>query len=330
MQLDDRDYQKKVRSFMKRSFITLDESLSVQDAIDQMQNRELNFDIVYFYTVDAENRLTGVVPVKKLLLSKKETPICAISNKNVITLTENMTLLEASEMFIFYKFLSFPVVNRENVMKGIVDISVFSKSPANIENFSVIEETFQTIGVRLSELKNASIWKSFRFRFPWLLSTIVSGVLCALISGFYELTLFNFILLSFFLPLVLALGESVSSQSMALALQRIHLKSAARHFWKSISREILIMSLIGLASGAMVFVIAALWKEQFWTPLVIGISIVLSVVMAGFWGYSIPQVLHKLKLDPKIAAGPLTLAITDLTTIFIYLGISTLILGFFK
>jgi magnesium transporter len=326
MQLSDKDYERKIRSFMKTSFITLDESLSVQDAIDQMQNRDINYDIVYFYTVDKENHLTGVIPVKKLIMSKKDTPICAISNKNVITLTETMTLLEASEMFIFYKFLSFPVVNKDGQMKGIVDISIFTKSAPNINNFTVIEETFQTIGVRLSELKNASVWKSFRYRFPWLLSTLLSGVVCAMIAGYYETTLFNYIILSFFLTLVLALGESVSSQSMTLTIQRIHLKTEKKKFLDAFFKEILVMVLIGLTSGGLVFVIAALWKQQLQAPLVIGISITLSVVMAGVWGYSVPQALHKLKLDPKIAAGPVTLAFTDLTTIFIYLTVSSVIL----
>lgn len=330
MPVNEKDYQKKVKSFMKGSFITLKDSLSVQDAIESMQDRDINYDIVYFYTVDDQNRLTGVVPVKKLVMSKKDTPLYAISNKSVITLTEDMTLLEASEMFIFYKFLSFPVVNREGEMKGIVDISIFTKGAPNIDNFSVIEETFQTLGIRLSELKNASIWKSFRYRFPWLLSTLLSGVICALIAGFYETTLFNFIILSFFLTLVLALGESVSSQSMTLSLQRIHLKTERKKFFVSFLKEIVIMALIGLTSGSLVFVIAALWKEQIMAPLVIGTSITLSVVMAGIWGYSVPQILHKLKLDPKIAAGPITLAITDLTTIFIYLSISSLVLNLMK
>lgn len=330
MPVNDKDYQKKVRSFMKGSFISLKESLSVQDAIESMQNRDINYDIVYFYTVDDDNRLTGVVPVKKLVMSKKDTPLCAISNKNVITLSENMTLLEASEMFIFYKFLSFPVVNKENEMKGIVDISIFTKGVPNIDNFSVIEETFQTLGIRLSELKNASVWKSFRYRFPWLLSTLLSGVVCAVIAGFYETTLFNYIILSFFLTLVLALGESVSSQSMTLTLQRIHLRTEKKKFFQAFIKEIFVMVLIGLTSGLIVFIISALWKEQIAAPLVIGISISLSVIMAGIWGYSVPQILHKLKLDPKIAAGPITLAITDFTTIFIYLSISSLILNVLK
>lgn len=330
MPVSEKDYQKKVRTFMKDSFICLKDNLSVQDAIDQMQNRDINYDIVYFYTVDEKNRLTGVVPVKKLIMSKKETPLCAISNKNVITISENMTLLEASEMFIFYKFLSFPVVNKDNELKGIVDISIFTKSAPNIENFSVIEETFQTLGLRLADLKNASVWKSFRYRFPWLLSTLLSGVICAIIAGFYEATLFQYIILSFFLTLVLALGESVSSQSMTLTLQRIHLKTEKKKFLKAVLKEILVVLMIGVTSGLMVFTIAALWKEQVAAPLVIGISIALSVIMAGVWGYSVPQALHKLKLDPKIAAGPITLAITDLTTIFIYLSVSSLILKLLK
>jgi magnesium transporter len=84
--------------------------------------------------------------------------------------------------------------------------------------------------------------------------------------------------------------------------------------------------LLGTTCGSIVGLLAWLWRGEGIAALVIGASIFMILCAAVFWGLSVPSVLHKLKLDLKISAGPLTLALTDISTILIYFGLAKLLL----
>jgi len=169
---------------------------------------------------------------------------------------------------------------------------------------------------------------AFRYRFPWLGATIASGVTCALLASFFEATLAQTLVLAFFLTLVLGLAESVSMQSMTVTIQALRaIRPTLRWYFSTLGREIPTAILLGLASGTIVGSVVWVWRGEELAALAIGLSILFSITAACFYGLSIPALLHSMKLDPKIAAGPVILAITDLTTLVSYLGIATLVLG---
>lgn len=316
------DFSLPVTEVMLQDFIVLEDTLTVQEAIDQIRDRDVSYDIMYFYTVNAQKELCGVLNVKRLLISRGDVLIKTLVQPQVISLHEDMSILEASEMFLFHRYLSLPVINQKRQIQGIVNFNIFThKSGQHLDN-QLVQEIFQSIGLRIEELKNATVGRSFRLRFPWLLSTLLSGMACALLTGVFEVTLSKSIVLAFFLTLVLALGESVSMQSMTLALQRTAIQRRRGAYRK----EILSGGLLGLACGLIVFVLSWLYRGEILTSTVIGLSILLSILSAATWGFLIPRLLHKLRLDPRIAAGPLTLALTDIGTIILYFSAAILIL----
>ena len=115
---------------------------------------------------------------------------------------------------MMHKFLAFPVVDEQGRIVGVVDVSFFTE-----EVFDIVagqEEVFEAIGFHVAQVREASPLRAFRFRFPWLLATIGSGTVCALLAAAFELTLAKSLVLAFFLTLVLGLAESVSVQSMTI------------------------------------------------------------------------------------------------------------------
>jgi magnesium transporter len=150
---------------------------------------------------------------------------------------------------------------------------------------------------------------------------------CALLSGVFEKTLAELLILAFFLPLVLGLAESVSIQSMAITIQALRASRPTLGWYiKALRREAATAALIGLACGLVVTAIIFVWRRQAGASGAIGGSVVLALETACILGLSVPSLLHALKLDPKIAAGPLTLALTDLATLLYYFGIATFFL----
>jgi magnesium transporter len=277
--------------------------------------------------VNENGSLIGVVPTRRLLTASLFAVISEIMIKRVITIPENATILETYEFFLLYKFLAFPVVNQEKQILGVVDISMFTDDTFDAANQETMDKMFETIGFRIMQVREASPFKAFRFRFPWLLATITSGTACALLTGVFELTLAKSLILAFFLTLVLGLAESVSIQSMTMAIHTLKSKQPdLKWYIKSICREVGTAILLGFACGFVVGIISFLWRGNLMASLTIGTSIMLTLCSAVFFGLSIPSLLHRLKLDMRIASGPLTLAFTDISTVVIYFSIATLLL----
>ncbi|HRY84450.1 MAG TPA: magnesium transporter, partial [Candidatus Cloacimonadota bacterium] len=189
------------------------------------------------------------------------------------------------------------------------------------------DDVFETIGFRVSQIKGASPFKAFRYRFPWLLASIAGGTMSALMASQFEDVLAATIILSFFLTLVLGLGESVSMQSMTVTIQALRAQRPSfRWFSSELLKELGTAVLLGLGCGLLVGSTVLIWKGALLPALVIGGSLVLTLTTACLVGLIIPTALHALKLDPKIAAGPLALTISDLFTIAIYFSLAGLVL----
>src|SRR5262249_38671904 len=118
------------------------------------------------------------------------------------------------------------------------------------------DEVFEALGFRISQVRTASAWRAFRLRFPWLLATIGSGAVCAVLASAFELTIAKSLVLAFFMTMVLALGESVAIQSMALAVQSLRAVSPSwAWFVNALRHEAGTASLLGLGCGGVVTLI---------------------------------------------------------------------------
>jgi len=208
-----------------------------------------------------------------------------------------------------------------------VDIEMLTDDAFDIADIKNMDTVFEMIGFRITQVRESSILQAFRFRFPWLLTTITSGTICALLVGVYEITLAKSLILAFFLTLVLGLGESVSIQSMTTTIYNLRsIQPDWAWYVRTLRREIGTAISLGFMCGLVVGLIALLWRGDEVAAFAIGSSILLTLSTASFFGLSIPTLLHKLKLDMKIASGPLTLAFTDISTILIYFSLAKMLL----
>lgn len=319
--------QQPIMSVARTDVATLHEGFTVRQALDDIRSRGLGERIVYFYVVDGDGGLVGVVPTRRLLIAPLEQGLSDVMIRKVVTIPEEATVLDALEAFAIHRLLAFPVVDRQKRILGVVDVGLFSDEVFDLTERERMGEVFESIGFRVSEVRDASPLRAFRFRFPWLTATIVSGTVCALLVSAYEVTLAQALVLAFFMTLVLGLGESVSIQSMTVAIHALHsTRPTLRWYSAAFRREVGTALLLGAACGATVGGIVWLWRGTALEAVAIGSSLVLTLAAASLFGLSVPTVLHALRLDPKIAAGPITLALADVCTILIYFMLATALL----
>ncbi|MBM3858633.1 MAG: magnesium transporter [Verrucomicrobia bacterium] len=313
---------------VRKDVASLRASLTVSEAVEQIRQRIPSEGIIYFYVADEEERLVGVVSTRALLTAQPGQPLSEIMSRRVVSLHHTATIFDACELFVMHKFLAFPVVDEQQRIVGVVDVNLFTEEVLDLAEWEKMDELFEAIGFRVSQVRHASPWRAFRVRFPWLVPTVASGIFCALLASFFAVTIAESIVLAFFLTLVLGLGESVSMQSMTVTIQALRtMRPTLRWYATELRRELGTALLLGAACGGTVGLIVWAWRGDGLAGVVIGGSILLSLCSACLLGLSVPALLHARRLDPKIAAGPVTLALADIFTLLFYFTFAAVALG---
>jgi magnesium transporter len=311
--------------YVQPAGLTLGPDDTIDVALERARQLPSTQIILYCYVVDRDGRLVGVVPIRRLLTTAPEARIDSVMIHDVEAIPSWATVLVAAEYFVNRRFLAFPVVEPGGRLVGVVDVSLFTDDVLALARQS-FDGIFQIIGVHATEGRTA--WTSFLDRFPWLLCNVVGGLLCAILASRYESLLDHLVVLALFIPVVLTLAEAVSIQSLTLTLQNLSDGPIDwRIFARSFSKEFLTALMLGLGCGTLVGLAAFVWKGAVGVGLVLSLAITVAMVTACLLGVLMPTALRALKADPKIAAGPIVLALTDLATLLFYFNLAGILLG---
>jgi magnesium transporter len=264
-----------------------------------------------------------------LLLAAPDQRIEEIMVRRVAALPTDATVLDACEMFIQHRFLALPVIDAERHMVGVVDMELYTEELGNLSDVRNLDELFQRIGVRIAGAEQQASFSAFRRRFPWLGCNLAAGLLAAFLSGIFEETVKGAVALYFFIPVVLNLAESVSSQSVGLT---IHLLQGQKPSWRSLPAqlrgEMTTGAMLGTACGLIIGLVGLLWLQVrgdangFRVAGALLGGIAGGVTLSAALGLTVPVLLRLLHLDPRVAAGPIVLAGADIVTILAYLNLA--------
>ena len=328
------DFNSLVVEHARKDFPLLDAEMTIAQALEQIRREGVGERVIYFFAVDGKKRLVGVLPTRRLLTAAPETCLRDIMVRRVVAIPATATILDACEFFVLYKFFAFPVIDDQRRVVGVVDVSLFAeeilgeRDEQSRPSTPIRDDVFEVLGFHLDQIRGASPWRVFRFRFPWLLVTVAAGTICAILAGAFEATLANSLVIAFFLTMVLGLNESVSAQSMSVTIQMLRSAPVTWSWFRTaLRREFITAVLIGLGCGIIVAAIVMVWRRDFLGALTIGGSIALSLVTASLFGLGVPSLLHRFNLDPKIAAGPITLALADICALILYFTSARLVLS---
>ncbi len=281
-------------------------------------------DISYFFVVDENRRLRGVVSLLKLVSCDPVTPVHEIMDPDVISIQAGADQEEAARIMSRYDLLALPVVDESQVIVGVITVD---------DVLDVLEEEATEDIQRLGGTEPldqpyllTSAWELFKKRIGWLMLLFVTGSLTGTVLRFFEDDLSRVVSLSIFIPLLIGTGGNAGSQTTntiirALAVGDIDLKDASRTLW----HEIRVGVLIGVGMGIFGYIRAILWHVSPGVALTVAIAIFMVVLWATSMGSLLPIIATALKIDPTVVSGPVMSTLVDATGLLIYFSVARLI-----
>jgi magnesium transporter len=309
--------------FMSTRCLSVPEVLSVGRALELLRKEDPAEAPTYIYVVDAGGRLVGTAPVRRLLFADVRQPVGAVASREVVRLKASDRADEVIRIFNRFHFLALPVTDDDGRLLGIVTSDDVLGAVQRAENDVVHGVT----GADPREALKAT-FVAMRGRLPWISVTIVGGLICAAIGARFQSVLAEVVAIGLFLPIVLALGEAVAAQTVSVVMSGFAAGNVGRGRLAAFAvKEVLVGLAVGLYAGALTGLASLVWHGNGRIGVVIGAAAAASVAWAAVIGVLIPVALHRLRVNPAFAGGPVALAIADLSTMTIYLGGATAWLG---
>ena len=307
-------------SIMNTAAFALHMDTSVKEATKLLHKAEDLEMVFYLYVVDGENRLAGVLSLRQLILNPPDKKLSEIMINDAVSVTVTDTQEYVAELVEKYDFLALPVVDEQHRLCGIITID----DVIDIIKDQASEDIYAMAGVTQSDLMfDKSPYKVARTRLPWLIVTFLGEILAGLVVTFFQGKIADFAILVTFMPIVMAMGGNVGSQSATVIIQGVAMGKINTSRWGSvILKETLVGVLMGLVIGILLGVVAPLWEGNPQLGIIVGVAIFSAMLFASLTGSIVPITLMKLKFDPAIASAPFITALNDITGLTIYFVIS--------
>lgn len=301
---------------------------TVQDAINAIHEQKDAEMAFYIYVVDDNDRLTGIISLRQLLMVSPKTILQNIMIKRLVTVHPETDQEEVARIISRYNFLALPVVDREHRLLGIVTVDDI----IDVIREEATEDFLQMAGVgKDREILLKTPVEAARIRFPWLFATFIGGLIVSgIVISFHQL-LNRFVILAAFMPIIAGMGGNVGSQSSTiivrgLATGRINFQQ----IFKVLIGQIIIGFLLGIAFGILLTLFSNIFYRATENILligsVIGVSLCCELIIAAMLGTLVPMLLQRINVDPAVATSPIVTTSLDITGMLVYFSIASLLL----
>ncbi|MFH1240996.1 MAG: magnesium transporter [Pseudomonadota bacterium] len=313
---------------MALEYVAVKANATVQDAIETIrEKREEVESLYYLWVVDDSGVLVGVISLKDLVLERPDRKVSQIMNPEVISVDVNTDQEEVVQLVKRYDLVNIPVVDRAHRLVGRI---------THDDIIDVIEEEMDEdislmAGVIDEEIAEESALRISRARLPWLIAGLFGGILAAVVINRFESSLEKIIALSFFFPVIMAMGGNTGTQAATivvrgLATGDIGLVNIGKRLWM----ELRVALVNGLICGVILGIVVGLWLSDYGLGSIVALAIMIIILNSGLIGSAVPLVLKRSNVDPALATGPFVTTLNDILSLFIYLGLVTLFLSLSK
>ncbi len=302
-------------AIMTTDCIFLDEKIMVQDAIKELRSAQNVDSISYIYVADERNHLIGALSLRELIISREDQLLRDIMNPKLISAAVDTDQEEVSHLIQKYGLRSLPIVDKDGCLAG----RVTAENAMNVIVEEATEDIYKMAGTDDEEISKKSILQVVCLRLPWIIVSLIGGIIAATILKNFDSTLRSVIALTFFIPVIMGMGGNIGIQSSTitvrgLAVGRIELSQ----IWRVLSREVRTGMLMGIICGTIVGAAALLFQKSIILGVIVALSMFIAITIAATLGVLVPLAFKKLRIDPAISTGPFVTMANDLTGLLIY------------
>jgi magnesium transporter len=230
---------------------------------------------------------------------------------------------EVVNYFKEYDLSVMPVVNRQGKLIG----RITSDDIYDIINEHATEQMYNLAGVNDDAEEDEEVLKAGKKRATWLGINLLTAILASIIIGLFSDTLDSMVALAVLMPIVASMGGNAGTQTLTVVVRQLALGDISQSdATRIIKKEISISLLNGFLFAIIIGIIASIWFDQGMLGVVIALSMLINLFMAGFFGATIPLLLKRMSIDPAIGSTVILTTVTDVVGFFSFLGLATIIL----
>ncbi len=311
---------------MAKELVSVNENWTVATCLKEISRQAEEVDEIYYiYVIDDQQRLKGVLSLKKLILNSTNTKISNIYEPDVKSVRTSVRQEEVAEIMDKYDLVAIPVIDDIGRLKGRItfdDVIDFVREEA--------ERDYQMISGITGDIEpDDKPLEIIKARFPWLLIGLIGGILGALVLGSYESEISHVTELAFFIPLIAAMAGNVGVQSSSIVVQSI--ASGVKDVGttgKRLLKELMVSFATAFIFALLIFIYNFFVQGNISLTLSVSISLFIVMLYASFFGTLIPLILNRFKIDPALATGPFITTMNDILGLFIYFAVGKMFFDF--
>ena len=311
---------------MALEYVAVTLKSSVNQTIKAIRRAKKRIEHIHnVWVVNEQGVLAGSVSLTDLVLAKGKSPLSKIMDTDIKYVYTDMDQEEVAILFRKYDLVALPVVNAARQLVGQITIDDI----IDVVEEEASEDMSLFAGASDEEIQEDSFLKISWVRLPWLMVAFIGQLIAAIIIEHFEGTITQIIALTFFMPLIMAMGGNSGIQSSIIIIRGLATgEISVESTWRRFFRELRVALFIGFIFGLLITLVVGLWQNMI-MGLVIGIALNLVILQATLFGGLIPFILKRADIDPALASGPFITTVNDILGLLIYLVIITTSIPFF-
>ena len=304
---------------MQREFTAIPSNWSVGQTIDYLrENKDLPEEFLEIFIIDEDFKPIGTVPSSKVLTTSRDTKMLSIMSESQLFIPVDMDKEEVGNLFENYNLNSAAVVDKTNKLVGMItndDVLTVLKEEAE-------EDTLRLAGVGDEVITDGVLTKTKR-RFNWLLLNLFTAFLATWVISLFGATIEQMIVLAFLMPIVASMGGNAGMQTLAVTVRTLATNDLTKNnFAVNILKEFNIGVLNGIIFAIISSLVVQMWFQDIKLSMIISISMILTMIIAGLFGILVPVTLKRMNIDPAISSSVFVTTITDVIGFISFLGVA--------